>query len=63
MKIGKSAVLLFEQDIERFLELKKKIYSGKKEDFKGAHHLYIGEIEKSDDAGWKKYIEEFFEKV
>jgi CheY-like chemotaxis protein len=63
LKIGKAAVLLVEQDIERFLELKKKIYSGKKEDFKAAHHLYIGEMEKSDDAGWKKYIEEFFEKV
>ncbi len=61
LKIGKAAVTFYQEDIEHLQALKKKIKTGKDED-KNNGHLYIGEMEKLDDASWKRYSEEFFEK-
>jgi CheY-like chemotaxis protein len=61
LKIGKAAVTFYQEDIENLQALKKKIKTGKDED-KNNGHLYIGEMEKLDDASWKRYSEEFFEK-
>jgi CheY-like chemotaxis protein len=61
LKIGKAAVSFFQNDIEHLQALKKKIKIGSEED-KDNGHLYIGEMEKLDDIGWKRYSEEFFEK-
>ncbi|MEJ2504858.1 MAG: response regulator [Ignavibacteriaceae bacterium] len=64
LKIGKAAVALYENDIERLQGLKKKIKTGKEDDeYKSGDSLYIGEMEKTDDVNWKRYSEEFFEKV
>jgi CheY-like chemotaxis protein/glycine cleavage system H lipoate-binding protein len=63
LKIGKAAVAFYEDDIEKLQELKKKIKTDKVEDeFKTGDSLYIGEMEKTDDATWKRYSDEFFEK-
>jgi CheY-like chemotaxis protein len=61
LKIGKAAVNFYQQDIEHLQELKKKTKTDKEED-KTNGEIYIGEMEKLDDASWKRYSEEFFEK-
>lgn len=62
LKIGKSAVSFYEEDIEHLIELKKKIKTSKKSDEDLNGRLYIGEMENLDDVIWKRYSEEFFEK-
>jgi len=61
LKIGKEAISFYQKDIENLQDLKRKSTVGKEED-KSNGQLYIGEMEKLDDASWKKYSEEFFEK-
>ncbi len=61
LKIGKAAVEFYQKDIERFLQLKKKIKTGE-EGYKLNGHIYIGEMEKLDDVSWERISEEFFEK-
>jgi len=64
LKIGKAAVAFYEEDIERLQGLKKKIKTDKEDDeYKSGDSLYIGEMEKTDDVTWKRYSEDFFEKV
>lgn len=64
LKIGKAAVAFYEEDIERLQGLKKKINTDKEEDeYKSGDSLYIGEMEKSDDVTWKRFSEDFFEKI
>ncbi len=61
MAIGKSAVSLFQEDIEKFkvvmLEVMK---SEKKGDEYLEDGLYIGQLEKLNDVNWNKIIAEFF---
>jgi CheY-like chemotaxis protein len=61
LKIGNAAVNLYQEDIEHLQELKKNVKTGKDEDLTNGH-MYIGEMEKLDDAGWERYSEVFFEK-
>ena len=60
LKIGKAAVAFYEEEIERLQGFKKKIKTDKEE---SGDNLYVGEMEKTDDVTWKRYSEDFFEKV
>ena len=62
LKIGKAAVSLYEEDIERLQELKKKTKTGKESQLSPNGVIFIGEMEKVDDINWKRFAEEFFEK-
>jgi hypothetical protein len=62
LKIGKSAVTLFQDDIERLKEMKRKMKTGKEADFEPDGIIYSGEMEKLDDVSWRRYCEAFFEK-
>ncbi len=57
LKIGKSAVTLFQEDIDRFQAFFQK---SKGLEESGSGSLFIGMIEKLDDAGWEKATKEFF---
>lgn len=61
MKIGKSAVAFFQEDIEKFktffMELLK---SEKKSDEYLEEGLFIGQLGKLSDVNWNKIIAEFF---
>ena len=62
MAIGKSAVALFQDDIEKFKVLMKDILKSEKQ--KGEYveegQLYIGQLEKLNDVNWQKVVAEFF---
>ncbi len=62
LKIGKSAVSFFQDDIERLKELKKKTKTGKETEHEPEGVIFSGEMEKLDDINWKRFAEEFFEK-
>jgi CheY-like chemotaxis protein len=62
LKIGKSAVTLYQDDIERLIQMKKKMKTGKEKDFEPDGVIYSGEMEKLDDISWTRYCESFFEK-
>ena len=62
LKIGKSAVLFYQEDIERLKEMKRKLKTGKETDFGPNGIIYSGEMEKLDDISWKRFSEAFFEK-
>ena len=62
LKIGKSAVTLYEDDIERLIQMKKKMKTGKEKEFEPDGVIYSGEMEKLDDVSWGRYCEAFFEK-
>jgi len=61
LKIGKAAVSLYQDDIDRLKEMKSKIKTGK-EDFEPNGVIYTGEMEKLDDVSWKRFADAFFEK-
>lgn len=62
LKIGKSAVTFYQEDIERLKEMKRKLKTGKETDFGPEGIIYSGEMEKLDDISWKRFSETFFEK-
>lgn len=62
LKIGKSAVSFFQDDIERLKDMKRKLKTGKETDFGQKDIIYSGEMEKLDDISWKRFSEAFFEK-
>ena len=62
LKIGKSAITLYEDDIERLIQMKKKMKTGKEKEFEPDGVIYSGEMEKLDDVSWGRYCEAFFEK-
>jgi CheY-like chemotaxis protein len=57
LKIGKSAVVFFQEDIDRFQAAQKEAEG---EDAVDPTGLYIGAIEKMDDARWHATVKEFF---
>ena len=57
LKIGKSAVALFQDDIDRFQASVQKANGGKVSD---PASLCIGAIEKMDDARWETTVNKFF---
>lgn len=56
-RIGKSAVALFQEDIDRFRVFAQK---ANQEDFADPATLCIGAFEKLDDPSWKSGVREFF---
>lgn len=62
LKIGKSAVSFFQEDIERLKEMKRKLKTGKETDLAPDGIIYSGEMEKLDDISWRRFSETFFEK-
>ncbi len=61
LKIGKAAVSFYQDDLEHFINLKKK--SGiSNNDSHGENELYIGEFEKLDESNWNKMVTEFFKR-
>jgi len=62
MSIGKSAVTLFQEDIERFKVLMKNILKSEKHggEFTEDDRLYIGHLERLNDVNWQKVVAEFF---
>lgn len=57
LKIGKSAVVLFQEDIDRFQDAVQKSSDGDEAD---PSPLFIGAIEKMDDAHWESTVNMFF---
>lgn len=62
LKIGKSAVSFYQEDIERLQVLKKKTMTSKEAGLEPEGAIFVGEMEKLDDINWKRFAEEFFEK-
>ncbi|MCW8805667.1 MAG: response regulator [Ignavibacteriaceae bacterium] len=62
LKIGKSAVSFYQEDIERLQALKKKTKTGKEAELEPDGVIFAGEMEKLDDISWKRFAEEFFER-
>lgn len=62
LKIGKSAVAFYEEDIERLKEMKRKLKTGKETNSEINGVIYSGEMEKLDDISWKRFSEAFFDK-
>lgn len=62
LKIGRSAVSFYQEDIERLQSLKKKIKTGKDAELEPNGAIFAGEMEKLDEISWKRFAEEFFEK-
>jgi len=58
LKIGNAAIILYEADIQRFLQSIKEMLGEPAE----SHELYVGEIEKVNDSDWNKVINDFFKK-
>jgi len=57
LKIGNSAISLFQEDIERFL---KFVGKGQEEKDIDPASLYVGAIGKMDDSHWDGAVREFF---
>lgn len=62
LKIGKSAVSFYQEDIERLRALKKKTKTSKEAELEPEGVIFSGEMEKLDNISWKRFSEEFFEK-
>ena len=62
LKIGKSAVSFYQEDIEKLQTLKKKLQVGKESGMEQEGLIFSGEMEKLDEASWQRYIETFFQK-
>lgn len=62
LKIGKSAITLYQEDLDKLKDLHKKIRtSDEKENYKPKEIVEIGEMGNADDNSWERYIKEFFE--
>jgi len=57
LKIGKTAVTLYQEDIDRFRSFLEKASDREVAD---SESLFIGVIEKLDDANWETAVKEFF---
>jgi CheY-like chemotaxis protein len=62
LKIGKTAVSFYEEDLDKFIELRNKSVKPKDDMPRQKDELYIGEFEKMDDADWDKMVAEFFKR-
>ena len=62
MSIGKSAVALFQDDIEKFKVLIKDLMKSEKREgeYLEEGQLYVGQLEKLNDVNWQKIVAEFF---
>ena len=62
LKIGKTAVSLYQDDIQHFLEFRKKSLKPIKEGEYENGEIYIGELESLDEPNWNKVSSEFFKR-
>jgi len=62
LTIGKTAVTFYENDLDRFIELRNKSVKPKDDAPRPETELYIGEFEKMDNAEWDKMATEFFKR-
>jgi glycine cleavage system H lipoate-binding protein len=62
LTIGKTAVSFYENDLDRFIELRNKSVIPKDDVPRLENELYIGEFEKMDDSDWDKMVAEFFKR-
>jgi len=62
MSIGKSAVSLFQNDIEKFKNIMKDLLKSEKKEgeYVEEDQLYIGQLERLSDGNWQKVIAELF---
>ncbi len=62
MSIGKSAVTLFQDDIEKFKVLIRDLMKSEKREgeYLEEGQLYVGQLEKLNDVNWQKIVAEFF---
>jgi CheY-like chemotaxis protein len=61
MSIGKSAVTIFHDDIEKLKILMKDLLKSEKSNGEYVEdQIYIGQFEKLSDANWQKVVSEFF---
>lgn len=64
LKIGKSAVTFYQEDIEHLKDFISGLSKDKKEKtaMKSNGELHLGEIEGMDDSSWEKAVAEFFKR-
>ncbi|OGR73752.1 MAG: histidine kinase [Elusimicrobia bacterium GWC2_65_9] len=62
LRIGKAAVAFFQDDLERFRTLMKGLVKAGAPESPGGDGLYLGELERLDDAGWDRVVAEFFKR-
>ncbi len=62
LNIGKSAVTFYQDEIDRFIQLRKNIPVKDSSQTQRNNELYIGEFEKLDNADWDKMVTELFKK-
>jgi CheY-like chemotaxis protein len=62
MSIGKSAVAMFQEDIEKLRMLMKDLLKSEKREgeYVEEDQIYIGQFEKLSDSNWQKVVAEFF---
>jgi hypothetical protein len=60
LKIGKSAVTMFQDDIDRFRGVMKEMSKDLPEGAQLEDALYRGELEQLDDAQSERVVKEFF---
>ena len=62
MSIGKSAVALFQEDIEKFKMMMEDLLKSEKREgeYVEEGQLYVGQLEKLNDVNWQKVVAEFF---
>ncbi len=59
LKIGKSAINLYEEDIEKCQSIMKKLFKDD-EKLKDKACMYIGIMENLDESGWNEVCDQFF---
>ena len=62
LKIGKSAVNFYQEDIEHFIDLRKKKVKKSSETEYEDSEIYIGEFERFDEKNWDEMSSEFFKR-
>lgn len=62
MCIGKSAVNFYQEDLEKFQNLLNDLLKSEKKEgeYLETDQIYIGQLEKLNDANWQKIVAEFF---
>jgi CheY-like chemotaxis protein/glycine cleavage system H lipoate-binding protein len=62
LKIGKTAISFYQDDIEHFVELRKKTLKPVKDGEYENGEIYYGELEALDEPNWNKVSIEFFKR-
>jgi CheY-like chemotaxis protein/glycine cleavage system H lipoate-binding protein len=62
LSIGKKAVAFYQDDIEQFVSMRKKILKPAKEGEYVNGDIYVGELEGLDEPNWNRVTAEFFKR-